>query len=175
MWLGSRPCNGSSHSICYLHAWPPQIILYSFLTCWLQGRITLGWPPAKYPQYSSIWRRKIMLGKRMGGLPVWAASPTQVQPLCVNDSVERERLKMIWRGENSGIEILGYRSQSTSGSVSFEQVKGHVFWFWQLGRRAKRVWIQVHLEVWQEIKVIFFWWLQLSLWCIREKSPMGTS
>lgn len=33
------------------------------------------------------------------------------------------------RGVNNGVEFLGCGIQSTSGSVSLEQVKGHVFGF----------------------------------------------
>lgn len=57
----------------------------------------------------------------------------------MNDSVEGERLKIKWRGGKNGVEILGPGGggwiQSTGGSVSLEQVEGHIF-DWEGGRSS---------------------------------------
>lgn len=53
----------------------------------------------------------------------------------MNDSVEGERLKIKWRVGKNGVEILGRGIQSTGGSVSLEEVEGHIF-DWEGGRSS---------------------------------------
>lgn len=54
-------------------------------------------------------------------------------------------------GRKNGVDRLGQGTQSIGGSVSLDRVEGYI-----LGREEGAVWLQELLEIWQEVKVSFF-------------------